>query len=68
MSDPQPIDLLIEPRWLLSMVGEAGALAAQAVAVSGGRIVAVGPAAELRARFAPRERVCAPGTRCCRAW
>ena len=57
MSDPQPIDLLIEPRWLLSMVGEAGALAAQAVAVSGGRIVAVGPAAELRARFAPRERL-----------
>ena len=57
MVSPQPADLLIEPRWLLPIAPGNSALEARAVAVAGGRIVAVGPAAELRQRFAPRERI-----------
>jgi 5-methylthioadenosine/S-adenosylhomocysteine deaminase len=48
-------DLLIEPRWLLPIAPLNTVLSGQAVAVSGGRILAVGPAAELHARFAPRQ-------------
>jgi 5-methylthioadenosine/S-adenosylhomocysteine deaminase len=53
----EPADLVIEPRWLLPMTGAGGALEGQAVVVSGGRILATGAAAELLARFAPREHV-----------
>jgi 5-methylthioadenosine/S-adenosylhomocysteine deaminase len=56
MSTREPADLLIEARWLLPIV-PAAALADHAVAVSAGLISAVGPSAELRARFAPREHV-----------
>lgn len=60
MSDREPADLLIEPRWLLPMAPTHGALAAQGVVIGAGRIVAVGPVAELRARFAARETVLRP--------
>jgi 5-methylthioadenosine/S-adenosylhomocysteine deaminase len=60
MSTPQPADLLIEPRWLLPIAPVNTALGSQAVAVGGGRILAVGSAAELRARFAPREQAQRP--------
>jgi 5-methylthioadenosine/S-adenosylhomocysteine deaminase len=50
-------DLLIEPRWLLPIAPANTALADHAVALSAGRILAVGPAAQLRARFEIRERV-----------
>jgi 5-methylthioadenosine/S-adenosylhomocysteine deaminase len=56
MSTQQPADLLIEARWVLPIAPPA-ALFAHAVVVTDGRIVALGPAAELAARFAPRERV-----------
>jgi len=57
MSDREPADLLIEPRWLLPVSPSGTVLEAQAVAVGGGRILAVGPAVELRQRFAVRERL-----------
>jgi 5-methylthioadenosine/S-adenosylhomocysteine deaminase len=60
MSEREPADLLIEPRWLLPMAPAHGALAAQGVVVTAGRIVAVGPAVELRARFAARATLLRP--------
>lgn len=57
---PQSADLLIEARWVLPVAPQAAALPHHAVAVDGGRIVAVGPSAELAARFAARERLSRP--------
>lgn len=53
----EPVDLLITPRWLLPIAPANVALEGQAVAVSAGRIVAVGPLAQLESRFDARERV-----------
>lgn len=50
-------ELLIEARWLLPIAPANVPLADHALAVSGGRILAIGPAAELRARFSAREHV-----------
>jgi 5-methylthioadenosine/S-adenosylhomocysteine deaminase len=57
MSDREPAELLIEPRWLLPVSPSGAVLEGQAVAVAGGRILAVGPAAELRQRWTVRERI-----------
>jgi 5-methylthioadenosine/S-adenosylhomocysteine deaminase len=57
MSAREPADLLIEARWLLPIGPANMVLEHHAVAVSGGCIRALGPAAQLRARFAPREHV-----------
>ncbi|MGE3667985.1 MAG: amidohydrolase family protein, partial [Steroidobacteraceae bacterium] len=55
----QPIDLLIEARWALPMDGSA-LLEHAAIAIDGGRILEIGAAAALGARFAPREYVRRP--------
>jgi 5-methylthioadenosine/S-adenosylhomocysteine deaminase len=60
MPDREPADLLIEPRWLLPMAAARGPLTGHAVVVGDGRIMAVGPAADLHARFAPRETLLRP--------
>ncbi len=57
---PQSADLLIEARWVLPIAPDAAALAHHAVAIGEGRILAVGPAAELAARFVARERITRP--------
>ena len=57
MSIEERADLLIEARWLLPIAPANTALAQHAVAVTAGRIVAVGPAAQLRERFETGERV-----------
>jgi 5-methylthioadenosine/S-adenosylhomocysteine deaminase len=53
----EPADLLIEARWVLPIAPANTVLADHAVAVRAGRIVALGPSAEMSARFEPRERV-----------
>jgi 5-methylthioadenosine/S-adenosylhomocysteine deaminase len=60
VSSREGADLLIAPRWLLPIAPENTALAAHGVVVTGGRIVAVGPLAQLEAQFEPRERVVRP--------
>jgi 5-methylthioadenosine/S-adenosylhomocysteine deaminase len=57
MSTRECADLLIEARWLLPIAPANSALADHAVAVCAGRIVAIGPAPQLRARFEVREHV-----------
>ena len=52
----EPADLLIEPRWLLPMTPGV-VLEGHALAIGAGRILALGPAPELRARFEPREHL-----------
>jgi 5-methylthioadenosine/S-adenosylhomocysteine deaminase len=49
----EPADLLIEPRWLLPMAPGV-VLEGHALAIGAGRILALGPVAELRARFEAR--------------
>ena len=57
----QSIDLLIEPEWLLAVEPDDAVLAGHAVAVDGGAIVAVLPAAQARSRYAAREDIRLPG-------
>lgn len=57
MAPKESADLVIEPRWVLPIAPVNTALEDHAVAVSAGRIVAVGPVGEIDARFEARERV-----------
>ena len=61
-SPPQPCDLLIEAGWVVPVEPHGVALVDHAVAVDGGRILAVMPRSEAAARFAPRQRVQRPGS------
>jgi 5-methylthioadenosine/S-adenosylhomocysteine deaminase len=54
---PQPVDLLIEARWVVPVEPHAVVLENHAVAVHDGRIVALLPIADARAAYVPRERV-----------
>ena len=53
---PQPIDLLIVPRWVVPVEPRGVVLEGHAVAVDAGRIRAVLPAADAFVRYAARER------------
>jgi 5-methylthioadenosine/S-adenosylhomocysteine deaminase len=53
----EPVDLLIEARWTLPIAPVNTVLAQYAVAVTSGRIVALGPSPQMNERFQPRERV-----------
>ncbi|HEV7714415.1 MAG TPA: amidohydrolase family protein [Steroidobacteraceae bacterium] len=57
MQSKESADLLIAPRWLLPIAPVNTSLGDHGVVITGGRIVAVGPVADLDARFEPRERV-----------
>jgi 5-methylthioadenosine/S-adenosylhomocysteine deaminase len=53
----EEVDLLIEARWVIPVEPAGAALADHAVAVKGGRIVAVAPTTEARRRFSPDQTV-----------
>ena len=57
MSSSGDAGFLIEPRWLLPVAPGNTVLEGQAVAIRGGRILAVGPALELRQRYAGSMRI-----------
>jgi len=57
LTTPQPVDLLIEARWVVPVEPHAVVLERHAVAIQAGRIVALLPIAEARTAYAPRERV-----------
>ncbi len=59
-STPQPVDQLIEARWVIPVEPDATVLENHAVAVSGDRIVAVLPTAEARAAYEAAETVALP--------
>ncbi len=56
----EPCDLLIEAGWIVPVVPKGAVLTDHAVAVTNGRIVAVLPRPEARARFLPKEVVSRP--------
>jgi 5-methylthioadenosine/S-adenosylhomocysteine deaminase len=57
MPPKESVDLVIEPRWVLPIAPVNTVLADHAVAISDGRIVALGPVAKINALFEPRTRV-----------
>jgi len=59
-SAPQPCDLLIEAGWVVPVVPHGVVHEDHAVAVSGGRILALLPTAEARVRFAAKATVSRP--------
>ena len=60
MTPPQPIDLLIAPRWLVPIEPHDVVREDHAVAVEDGAIVEVLPIADVAAKYAPRQRVDLP--------
>ena len=54
---PQAVDTVIEARWVLPVEPRRSVLADHAVVITGGRIVAVLPAAEARVNYSPRHHV-----------
>ncbi len=56
----EPVDTLITARWVVPVEPDGRVLEDHAVAIHGGQIVAVLPAAEARARYAAREHVDRP--------
>jgi len=54
---PEPVDLLIEARWVLPMAPVNTVLTGHAVAISSGKIVGLGPLTEMNERFEARDRV-----------
>jgi 5-methylthioadenosine/S-adenosylhomocysteine deaminase len=56
-----PIDLLIEPRWIIPIEPAGITLEEHALAVDNGRIVALLPQHEAATRFIPRQRLELPG-------
>ena len=57
MSSSGDAEFLIEPRWLLPFTPGSTVLEGQAVAVGDGRILAIGPAMELRLRYGSCPRI-----------
>ena len=51
------VDLLVLPRWLISLEGEDAETEDRALAVADGRIAALGARAEMEAQYSARERV-----------
>lgn len=62
MSAAEPIDLLVEGDWVVTMDPSRTMIRNGAVAVRDGRIVDVGPASDVAARWTPRERIGGPGS------
>jgi len=56
----EPIDLLLEPRWLIPIEPRGAVLVDHAVAISGGSIVDVLPAQGALLRYAPAKRITLP--------
>ncbi|WP_448661959.1 amidohydrolase family protein [Sphingomonas sp. CJ20] len=54
---PTPVDLLIRNAWVVTMDAERRVYRDGAIAVSGDRIVAVGPSAKVERQVAPRETI-----------
>ncbi|MHB1272590.1 MAG: TRZ/ATZ family hydrolase [Rhodanobacter sp.] len=57
LTTPQPVDLVIEARWVVPVEPHAAVLERHAVAIQAGRIVALLPITRARTAYAPRERI-----------
>jgi 5-methylthioadenosine/S-adenosylhomocysteine deaminase len=51
---PELVDLVLHPRWIVPMSGAQEVLTGHSIAISGSRIVAIAPSADLAARFNAR--------------